>query len=124
MRGMRTVPLARGMTKPCLNSSQGCTNYALPGKPRCKGCHTQWQRPRDQARNRDPRRGAYRDPGYRGYPVAGRECALKYPDICTFWATTRDHIVPLEHGGSNDHSNLQPACRECNSAKRDQISPE
>lgn len=110
------------MSKPCL--TVGCPRLAAPGKPRCTPCHREWQRPRDQVRNREPRRAAYRDPLYLGYPIAGRRCALQLEDICTTWATTRDHIVPLAHGGTNAHSNLQPACRECNSAKRDQIDPE
>lgn len=107
--------------KPCLTA--GCHTWAAPGKPRCLPCHRASQRPRDQARNRDSQRAAYRDPLYLAYPIAGRRCALQLEGICTYWATTRDHIVPLEQGGSNDHSNLQPACRECNSAKRDQIDP-
>jgi 5-methylcytosine-specific restriction endonuclease McrA len=30
-----------------------------------------------------------------------------------------DHRVPLNQGGSNTDDNLQPLCRDCNSAKRD-----
>lgn len=28
-----------------------------------------------------------------------------------------DHAIPLEQGGSNDDSNLQPLCNECHNAK-------
>jgi 5-methylcytosine-specific restriction endonuclease McrA len=32
-------------------------------------------------------------------------------------ADTADHITPVAHGGSNDMSNLQAACKSCNAAK-------
>lgn len=40
--------------------------------------------------------------------------AAKY-DPCK---ATIDHIIPLSKGGTNDPSNLAPACRRCNTRKR------
>ena len=33
-------------------------------------------------------------------------------------ATTADHVIPLDLGGTNALANLQPACLSCNSAKK------
>jgi 5-methylcytosine-specific restriction endonuclease McrA len=45
-----------------------------------------------------------------------------YSGLCVYCdrrATTVDHVVPLAAGGSNDISNLVPACGSCNSSKGD-----
>lgn len=46
---------------------------------------------------------------------------LKYRNRCAFCkrkeAMTKDHIVPLLRGGTNDIKNIQPLCRSCNSTK-------
>lgn len=34
---------------------------------------------------------------------------------------TQDHVIPLSKGGLHDASNVVPACRQCNSRKRDDI---
>lgn len=59
-------------------------------------------------------REAYRDPAYKAIPVGGvcHLCGLPGAD-------TRDHVVPLAAGGTNDSSNIRPAHRSCNSRKRD-----
>ena len=44
---------------------------------------------------------------YKGMPCA----------ICGNPSDTIDHIVPVSYFGTNDKSNLQPMCRECNSKK-------
>lgn len=39
-------------------------------------------------------------------------CELPYKDMQV------DHVVPLQHGGADDPSNMFPACRGCNHYKR------
>ena len=34
-------------------------------------------------------------------------------------ALTMDHVLPLVHGGLSIKSNLVPACKECNTSKKD-----
>lgn len=36
---------------------------------------------------------------------------------CGRHATTVDHVIPLERGGTNDEANLVAACGRCNSSK-------
>ncbi len=45
-------------------------------------------------------------------PVIG-ECAY-----CGAPATTRDHVVPVRRGGTDDPSNIVVACHPCNASKR------
>lgn len=47
----------------------------------------------------------------------GRVCWLRLPG-CIKVATTKDHIVPVIHGGTDELDNLQPACRPCNSKRQ------
>ncbi len=76
---------------------------------RCWPC----QAARDRRHNGAPQRAAYRDPAYRSVLLEGRceQCGATR-DL------TRDHIVPLIRGGTNERSNLRILCRSCNSARR------
>jgi 5-methylcytosine-specific restriction endonuclease McrA len=40
-------------------------------------------------------------------------CQIRGP-TCTVIATTVDHVVPLDQGGTHDRWNLRAACVKCN----------
>lgn len=81
----------------------GCPNMAQPGPrhSRCRPHQLRWE----AARNRRPERQAYNDPAYRAAVVAPTCCI---PDCDQ--PSTKDHIIELHQGGTNDPSNLQPLC--------------
>lgn len=47
----------------------------------------------------------------------GTVCWLQLPG-CTRLATTKDHVIPVDHGGTDAMENLRPACLSCNSKRR------
>ncbi|MGH9252819.1 MAG: HNH endonuclease [Acidimicrobiales bacterium] len=100
------------ISTPCLEP--GCPNMAQPGprRARCRGHQKAW----DRARNARPERAVYQQGAYR-YDVRGQRCAIRIDGVCTLWATTVDHIIPVSEGGTDHPSNLRPACRECNSSR-------
>lgn len=54
-----------------------------------------------------------------------RELCVKYNHRCLACnqrqPLTKDHIIPVHLGGSDDISNIQPLCRSCNSSKNTRI---
>lgn len=52
----------------------------------------------------------------------------EYGTMCVYCgiveADTIDHVIPLSRGGTNELSNLRPACRECNMAKGNRLPTE
>jgi 5-methylcytosine-specific restriction endonuclease McrA len=88
-----------------------CTNYASPRSKngsRCPRCETK----RNNKRNADPKRAAYKDPVYRSF-IVGPHCS----ECGTTEDLTKDHIWPLAKGGSNTVNNIRTLCRSCNSSK-------
>lgn len=53
------------------------------------------------------------------FRLYGSQC-----QYCKKEADTIDHVIPLARGGSNDISNLVPACRSCNSSKQAKLISE
>lgn len=50
----------------------------------------------------------------------GTRCHLQMPG-CLGVATTKDHLIPYSHGGSDALENLRPACKRCNSKRQDRV---
>lgn len=90
-----------------------CLTCGTPARgTRCPPC----QRSHDTHRRPSPNQRGY-DAEYRKARriilATGPACA-----ICgTAPATTADHIVPVSRGGTNELTNLRPACHPCNSAR-------
>ncbi|MFF4652396.1 HNH endonuclease [Streptomyces sp. NPDC001380] len=81
---------------------------------RCEPCAKARARMREKARVRP-------SPAERGYNAEyrrNRRIVLAGNPLCSLCnlrpAGTADHIVPLSRGGTNNLSNLRPACGPCN----------
>ena len=42
---------------------------------------------------------------------------------CGLEATTVDHLIPISKGGTDEASNMVACCTQCNSSKRDRMTP-
>lgn len=91
--------------RPCIEV--GCHRFAYK-ESRCRPCYLAAQ----MERNRRPERAIYRDPAYR-MAVNWGTC-----HICGgTGADTRDHVISIARGGTNDAENIKPSHRVCNSRK-------
>lgn len=50
---------------------------------------------------------------------------MRYDGLCAYChhrsGDTRDHVIPINRGGSDYIGNILPACRTCNSSKQDKL---
>lgn len=102
------------LPRPCLTCGR-----LIPAGSRCRNCAAGV----DALRGTSSQRGygsAWRRTSARIIKRDGGLCQLRLPG-CTYFADTTDHIVARVHGGTDHESNLQAACRSCNSGKRDRI---
>ncbi|MFD6469381.1 HNH endonuclease [Streptomyces goshikiensis] len=83
---------------------------------RCEACASAGARRREQKR-KHTRPSAWAR-GYDSSYAKGRAAILADRPLCSLCnarpATTADHVIPLSRGGTNDISNLRPACAPCN----------
>ena len=96
--------------RPCT----GCHTLTHSRTSRCPACTSQAHR------TREARRGNRHQRGYTyEYQQARRQVLT--PDATCHWcgarATVTDHLLPLSAGGTNDITNLVPACTPCNSRR-------
>lgn len=100
------------------------------GMPTRKLSHRAWcRRNRESVSQRNSTRRARKMAAAGSFTLAewealkadhGHRCAMcRRPESEA--ALTRDHIIPLSKGGSDEISNIQPLCRSCNSKKKDRI---
>jgi 5-methylcytosine-specific restriction protein A len=68
---------------------------------------------RDRIHNAGSTR-VYHDPVYRSIPLVG-PCHLCGANPAV--DPTRDHVIPIAAGGTNDPANIRIACRSCNSSR-------
>lgn len=102
-----------GRWVPCLD----CDELTRNGT-RCEDCARERNRVRDARRGKTSTRYGKEYQRNRKVLLEGGPypCALQYWG-CTGVGDTADHIVPKSSGGTDDLENLQPACKNCNSAK-------
>lgn len=95
---------------------------------KCKAATRSWvERNRDKSRAAGAANESNRRARIAGAPgshtkTERADLVASYLGLCAYCdskATAIDHVVPIARGGSNDIGNLVPACKSCNSAKKD-----
>ena len=94
----------------------------------CDECRRRSTRDREQAKRRRRRNMTHDQKDnwlsvaevYRRANGICSVCGLRVPLHCDrndAWSRTKDHIIPLEHGGEHSYDNCQLAHRVCNTVK-------
>lgn len=90
-----------------------------------KVCGMRWRYNNDpEVRERIISYGYRRNKGLVGSHTADewKELLVKYDFMCLCCGSkesiTRDHVIPIKMGGTDDIENIQPLCRSCNSKKQ------
>jgi 5-methylcytosine-specific restriction endonuclease McrA len=130
-RGKGSLPIGEATCQPCrrMRFTKNCPDCDVTihsSRARCKPCAQTRRAALAEARANKPK-----DPSYnqlRGSrwlklreTVIYEEplCTLGFPDICTGWSTTADHVTPRSKRPdlTLERSNLKGACQECNRAR-------
>lgn len=99
--------------------------YRSENKDKVNACQKSWlarNKERGLSRTRKWRARLYNAPG--GGWIPDEEVRLKkdYCNRCAYCGRelplSMDHVVPLSRGGSNIIENIVPACKSCNSSKK------
>lgn len=83
-------------------------------------------------RNNARRRRALESGSKRGYWITQRDRRRMWSSGLCFWCRkfvppterSEDHVIPVSRGGIHSIGNIVPACRTCNSEKRDLLPVE
>jgi 5-methylcytosine-specific restriction protein A len=100
-----------------LHACRDCATPFTPTRPGHQTCPTHTPTGKQAM---SPTRQAMNKTYYRNRTIILRDhpaCALRiHCDGAP--ATQVDHIVPVTHGGTHALTNMQPACKSCNSSKQ------
>lgn len=110
---------------------RGCATWCVALDVNKQGLCRPHQRESDRKRyacdsaHRQRRRShaSMRSRGIDAVPIEGVEALTElYEGRCAYCAgeaQTFDHVIPVSKGGKTEPFNMLPACKECNSSKRD-----